>query len=161
MGDSRKGVEVRAVTTALDAGDLGVARPDEVSEFLLAEPFVHSELDQQPGDLATARHAACWARYSGLCLARRAAAWSALSPRGLTSLERDFRGVGRFLRVVVAMRVILSLLISPAKGHHGRQAGRSPRLGVHTLAEVLETSLGENDVGIGERTRPLLEAGVQ
>jgi hypothetical protein len=37
------------------------------------------------------------------------------------------------------------------------RAGRPPRLGVHALAEVLETSLGERDVSLGERPRPLLE----
>src|SRR5262245_53297243 len=51
MSDARQRVEVGAVPAALDAGDLRVARPDEVGQLLLREPLVHAVLDEQPGDL--------------------------------------------------------------------------------------------------------------
>lgn len=44
--DSLESVEVRAMPSALDAGDLGVARADEVGELLLTKPGVHPILDE-------------------------------------------------------------------------------------------------------------------
>ena len=54
VGDSQEGVEVGAVAAALDAGDLRVARPDQVGELLLTEALVHAVLDQKPRDLTGA-----------------------------------------------------------------------------------------------------------